>query len=317
MNHVSPCARASYANGVDVLIWQDGAPLPNPVAGYMAGVLDHTLLIIGGSYWTEDSKHWSNLVQMFDTRTNAWQLGNPMPEARSDAAACSSEGRIYVFGGGAGGAVWDTALILDRGCWSRLPAADLPEPRLYANCVSVGKQIYLLGGMSRPDDYRTAANTFWRWHLDSKGWETLAPLPGPGRITFAMTSLGNCIYVFGGATSAPGGVECLKDVYRFDLGSERWTRMSDLPVANRAGWAVDVAGQALLVGGYTDDFSRTVFLYDESGTVRPAPLLPYGIADAKFFKIGDTIIGTGGEIGHHVRGARTLRADFSRLAFQQ
>src|SRR5947209_2190998 len=71
------------------LTWQEMAPLPRPVAGYMAGIAHGRLLIIGGSYWQDKQKHWSNLVQAFDPKSNRWSNEASLPEPRSDAASAT------------------------------------------------------------------------------------------------------------------------------------------------------------------------------------------------------------------------------------
>jgi len=287
------------------LKWQEMAPLPRPVAGYMAGVSHGRLLIIGGSYWENKQKHWSNLVQAFDPRTNTWTNDAALPEPRSDAASASLNDDVYSFGGGSGNIVGRDALVLHDGKWIPVTEGALPEPRLYSTAITLDGYIYLLGGMSTPGDYKTVSSAFWRWKPKSKGWEILAPLPGPGRISHAMAVINSDIYVFGGATTGPQDVENLKDVYRYEVPSGRWRRLADLPIANRAWWAVGLGKRALLLGGYTTDFAREVYVY-ESEQLRPYGTLPHAVADAKFFRISNFVVGAGGEAGPGIRSQWTF-----------
>lgn len=294
------------------LKWQEMAQLPRPVAGYMAGVSHGRLLIIGGSYWENKEKHWSDLVQVFDPSANRWTSDIPLPEPRSDAASVTFHDDIYCFGGGSGNVVRSDALILHDGKWSSLRDGALPEPRLYATAITAGENIYLLGGMSTAGDYRSTSNALWRFQPQSKKWEVLAPLPGPGRISHAMAVINGDIYVFGGATTGPNDVQNLKDAYRYNVSSNRWIRLADLPVANRAWWAVGLGNVALLIGGYTNDFVRDVYLY-RSEQLQPYGALPSAVADAKFFRIQDAVVGAGGEAGPGIRSPRTFFASLPKV----
>ncbi|MCU1315750.1 MAG: metallophosphoesterase [Candidatus Acidoferrum typicum] len=290
------------------LVWTELAELPRPVAGYMAGVSHGKLLIIGGSFWENKQKHWSDLVQVFDPRTNAWGKELPLPAPRSDAASASLHDDIYLFGGGSGTDVRKDALVFHGGKWNRIPAGDLPAPRLYATAIAVDGYIYLLGGMATAGDYKTVTNTFWRWRPSAKSWEIMPPLPGPGRISHAMAEILGSIFVFGGATTGPQDVVNLKDAYRFDPSTRKWTRLADLAVANRSWWAVGLGEVALVLAGYTNDFASEVYWYSPTQNLERAGALPHGLADIKFFRIGETVVGTGGEAGPGVRGRWTLGA---------
>jgi len=295
------------------LRWRDMAKLPRPVAGYMGGVVNGKLLIIGGSYWENKTKQWTDLVQVFDPRSNTWRKGPSLPGQRSDAAFAAIGNDIYVFGGSNGTEVRKDAILLHRGKWRRLPAGDLPDLRLYAVAIASGESIYVLGGLSKAGDYESVASTFWRWNPMQKGWDTLPPLPGPGRIGHAMAEINGRIYVFGGATTGPKDVRNLNDAYCFDPANSKWTRLSDLPVPVRALWAVGLGNHALLLGGYTDVFERRVYLYDPEHDLQRADDLPHALADIKFFRLGEMLVGAGGEAADRVRGSWTMGADVPKL----
>src|SRR5512133_1759174 len=234
------------------LKWREMAELPRPVAGYMGGVVHGKLLVVGGSYWENKQKHWSDLVQAFDPATNTWTNLTPLPSPRSDAASTTLGEDLYCFGGGKEKEVTTDALILHAGRWSRVEGAELPEPRLYAVAIASGGWIYVLGGITKAGDYTSMNGAFWRWRPGMRKWEMLEPLPGPGRISHAMAEIGGELYVFGGATTGPKDVENLKDAYKFNPKTGKWTKLPDLSIANRAWWAVGVGKRALVLAGYTD-----------------------------------------------------------------
>jgi N-acetylneuraminic acid mutarotase len=289
------------------LTWTRLADLPRAVAGYMSGVLGEKLLIAGGSYWEDGKKHWTGQVQIFDPEKNVWSEGAALPEPRSDAAAAILDGVFYAFGGGSHDEVRRDALSFDGRRWQRTEAATLPEARLYAVAIACGDSIYVIGGLSKPLDYTTVTDTFWRWRPGQAGWEALPRLPGPGRISHAVAEIGGRIYVFGGATAAPSGVRNLADAYSFDPSTGAWTRLPDLPLAARAWWAVGLRDGALLVGGYSDEFLPGVWKYEVSSGLRDAGGLPHALADAKFFRLRNVVLGAGGEAGVRIRSRSTLR----------
>jgi N-acetylneuraminic acid mutarotase len=289
------------------LTWTMRADLPRPVAGYMGVEIEEKLIVAGGSYWVEGKKHWTAQVQIFDPQKNVWSEGVPMPEPRSDAAAATLDGVFYTFGGGSDTEVRRDALSFHGRRWQRIPAAALPEPRLYAVAIACRDSIYVVGGLSRPQDYTTVTDTFWRWRPGEAGWEVLPRLPGPGRISHAVAEIGGKIYVFGGATTAPAGVRNLADAYSFDPSTRTWTRLPELPLAVRAWWAVGLRDGALLLGGYSDDFLGRVWKYDLTGGMRDAGSLPHALADAKFFRVREILVGAGGESGLRIRSRSTLQ----------
>ncbi len=290
------------------LDWKEMAELPRPVAGYMAGFSRGKLVIIGGSYWENKEKHWCSQVQIFDPKQNTWTNGIPLPAPRSDAASATLNNEIYIFGGGSGTNLVKQALVLRDAKWAIVPSAELPEPRLYAAAVSSGGYIYLLGGIAKAGDYKNMSNTFWRWRPGLPGWERLPSLPGPGRISHAMADMNGDIYVFGGAGSGPQDVANLNDAYRFDPSSRKWIRLPDLSVANRSWWAVGLSDRALVLAGYTDTYASDVYWYIPGLGLKSAGALPHGLADIKFFHVGDVIVGAGGEAGPGVRGKWTIQA---------
>lgn len=299
----------SEGNG---LVWRESAALPRPVAGYMAGVVHRDLVIVGGSYWENGVKRRTGLVQCFNPEANTWRFGPPLPLPRSDAAAVALGDCMYIFGGISGETPQSNAFVLKNTRWEELPRAALPEPRLYPSAIASGDFVYLLGGMPRQGDYRTISNTFWRWKPGSMGWESLPAFPGPPRIHSAMAELNGEVYVFGGATAVSHGVENRNDAYKYDPVNKNWKRLHALPVANRTWSAVSLGGRILLLAGYTNDFAREVYVYHPRNPLHPANPLPRGLADIKFFRIGNQLVGAGGEANHGERGKWTFRAELPK-----
>jgi N-acetylneuraminic acid mutarotase len=293
------------------LSWRTRAPLPQPRAGYMAAVVDGRYVLAGGSYWNANEKVWTSRVDEFEPASNTWSEAAPLPEPRSDAACVALQNDLYIFGGGDHLHARQDALVLRNKKWVELPDLALPEPRLYASAVASGDSIYVLGGMSKAGDYASAQNTLWICNVNKpRGpWETPPGFPGPGLISMAAAVVSDKIYIFGGAYAAENGVANSNSVLEFDCTLRRWRCLPDLPVSRRCWCAVPLPEAILLIGGFTSTYEKDVFRYDlRSHSLTPAGLLPHGMCDAKFFRLGGRVIGTGGEVADRIRGASTFES---------
>jgi N-acetylneuraminic acid mutarotase len=145
--------------------WSEMASIPTPVTGYAAAVSDNKIYIISGG--TLESAYMGNttdVVQVFDPKTNQWTNGAPIPTGVYAAGACSTSGyfapkRIYVVGGqvdfSPGGTSAD---LVDYGInltqvydpetetWSS--AASIPDIRWGLSLVNVMDALYAVGGVN-------------------------------------------------------------------------------------------------------------------------------------------------------------------------
>jgi len=285
---------------------REKAPLPEPRAGYAAGVLAGKLLVAGGSYWVGRDKQETARVDVFDPQHNAWSRAAPLPRPMCNAASVIYQGELYVFGGMTGNGALQEALRLHGDRWEALSEARLPEPRSSSVAAATSAGIFLLGGFGRPNDVWSAVNTLWFWRPGSS-WKELAPLPSPPRFTPAMAIANAKLYVFGGATPDEKSVRNLDDGYVYDPAKNAWQPLGPLPVARRAWWATTIDSRILLFGGYTSDFEAEIYEFDPtSGAMRVIGKLPHAVADAKFFVIGKHVFGAGGEAGPKIRARWTV-----------
>ncbi len=297
------------------LVWRERAPVSRARAGYMAGVIEGKYVIAGGSDWVNHQKQWTDEVDIFDPLGNAWAAGTRLPEPRSDAASVVFDNALYVFGGGQHDEVRRDALVFRRGTWHALPAGELPEPRVYSVAVADRGLIYLVGGMSDHTKWDSLSNQLWVWnpHSPNTGWRKLAPIPGPGLITEAVAAVRGKIYVLGGAKTGGKDVVNVKTAYEYDVRGNRWTVLPDLPIERRCWWGMPFGNEMLLFGGVTTTYESDVFAYRPSTKeLTRISRMPHGLCDAKFFPIGNSIYGMGGESGSEIRGPWTLEATMPR-----
>jgi len=292
-------------------VWRERAQLSLPRAGYMAGVIHGKYVIAGGSYWQDKKKQWTDEVDVYDPAHDSWSHAARLPEPRSDAASVSLGGNLYLFGGGANGAIRRDALVFHGGKWSSLPTAELPEPRIYSVAVANRGLIYILGGMSKHNDYSSLSNKVWVWnpHTPNKRWKEVHSFPGPGLMTAAVAAFGGKIYVLGGAKEGGQDVVNVNTAYVYDPRTDTWAILPPLPLGRRCWWGLTAPPDIYLFGGYTSTNERDVFSYSPAtGALTKVGEMPHGLCDAKFFFIDSSIYGVGGESAPGIRGRWTLEA---------
>jgi N-acetylneuraminic acid mutarotase len=292
-------------------VWRERAELSLARAGYMAGVIHGKYVIAGGSYWQDKTKRWTDEVDVYDPVHDSWKQAARLPDPRSDAASVSLGDKLYLFGGGANGTIRRDALVLHDGKWRSLPGAELPEPRLYSVAVANQGLIYVLGGMSKHNDYSSLSNKVWVWNprTPKKGWKEVRPFPGPGLITAAVAVVGGKIYVLGGAKEGGKDVVNVTTAYVYDPQTDTWATLSPLSLARRCWWGLATPPDIYLFGGYTRTNEKDVFSYSPAtGALTKIAEMPHGLCDAKFFHIGRSIYGVGGESAPGIRGRWTLEA---------
>ena len=298
----------------DDLRWTKSSPLPDPRAGYAAGVLDGKVVIAGGTYWEGRKGRWTKKVfsartHLYDPTTRTWERLADAPIPFGYAAFAVVQNRLYVMGGYTGNEESGKILVLERqgSTYTWRVFGELPETRLFGWAKGIGDSIYLLGGVREfepTDDVGSCCTsktaTTRLMVLDTvkpeQGWRDLTPYPGGKRWAFAAESDGETIWMFGGihAENAADTLTRYNDVFRYSIGNDRWEKLPPLPP--------DIVKTAPLSPLFVKDklvfmsFAKTVWQLDPKTMkyTRLAPLLEEAMVD-RFFWLNNEIIGTGGE----------------------
>jgi hypothetical protein len=158
---------ASYVYDTASDSWSTIAPITTSVVGYASAVLDSKIYIISGGTSTPSLQNATNLVQIFDPKSNQWNVGKELPYGVYGGAACSTEGvsapkRIYVVGGNTFYGGWTSADLTPHGTtynqvydpatdsWSM--GASLLEPRWFCSLINVNDSLFAVGGLNGPAD---------------------------------------------------------------------------------------------------------------------------------------------------------------------
>jgi len=292
------------------IAWRQSTPVPEPTDGYAAGVIDGRLVLAGGTYWEGTPGDWqrklyAKAVLAFDPRTQVWERLPDAPVAFAYAASAVVGDELFVLGGMQDGQASREIYVLGKTAagfaWRHF--GQLPEPRVFANGITLGGVIYVVGGNREFEAFDakgtccaslTARNTVWR--LDPAApaarWEKLPGYPGERRWLHKAATDGRAIYLFGGIFSKAENIPVKKinEVLRLDPAGG-WTRVADLPETLQIAAPVGIVGRIVMVGGSAD-----VMLFDPA-TARFMPLagLPAKATVTQFMWIDPFLVGAGGE----------------------
>jgi hypothetical protein len=116
--------------------WEPLPPLPEPNGGFILGVQNEKVVIVGGTNWEGGKKHWLSAIHAFDPAAGRWtklsDIGSPVAYATT-----LQEGAAFAYLGGTNGEQSLKALVVIAGeATSRqLNCASFAMPSLPASLV--------------------------------------------------------------------------------------------------------------------------------------------------------------------------------------
>lgn len=129
-------------------VWTTQASMPTAVYGCTSAVVNNKIYVIENSYSGEAQN--LHLNQIFDTETDTWSYGQPLPVRAAEAVAAATTGvyapkRIYVIGGGD---VFSYSLIqiynAETDSWSNGTSMSIPRQSL--GVAVLNDTLYAIGG---------------------------------------------------------------------------------------------------------------------------------------------------------------------------
>lgn len=257
--------------------WENLSPMPQPLGGGAGVMMPGGSAIIGGSYWGEKEKKFSDAIYRFNGTTQVWDTLPSFPVAAAYGSGVRQSDGSFLYLGGFQGT--RSKAEASRQCWKFSGAwkkdAPLPLPLVFHEAATVGNEVFVIGGTTDPEDLNAGAQSkVWRKKPDESNWRAGRALPDGGRMLFASAAFKNSIYVFCGLTGVDKkkGVLNTATALRYDVVKDRWEKLPDAPVAARGCKAVALPGKGiLLMGGYgkrtdvagaEDGFLKECWLYD-------------------------------------------------------
>ena len=191
-----------------------------------------------------------------------WVKLAPFPEPAEELLGASAGGKLYVFCGLAPG--WKpTGYVYEYDPASDKWTKKKPMPLLshHVSFTEYNGKIYAFGGFRYPDSGPAAwvpIDNAWEYDPASDTWKALAPMPTKRGSPVAVT-VGNKMYVIGGATTPPGSSEpsvhpqrphvSVSTVEEYDPATNTWRGRAPMPTPRNHATAGVVNGKVYVIGG--------------------------------------------------------------------
>jgi N-acetylneuraminic acid mutarotase len=135
--------------------WEHLGAMPEPVQSAAVAVVNGKIYLIGGrteTYATVTaSSAASTAVQEFDPETKGWRPRQPMPTARTGAAAAVRDGKVFVVGGASAGQAVAIVEIYDPATDTWTTGTRLRTARTGHGVASVQGRLFVIAGASRSE----------------------------------------------------------------------------------------------------------------------------------------------------------------------
>lgn len=177
--------------------------------------------------------------------------------------------------------------------------APVPSPQGDDQAAVVNGIIYLVGAIGH---YDAAANSYvvtsihYAYNPSNDTWTTISPMPTP-RVSFAIATCNNKIYVIGGHEAKPSDMPLSSVNEVYDPSTNSWSTAAPMPTVRGVMRAETVNGKIYVMGGRTGGMYSTVNttdIYDpvtdswSTGASMPYSVNDYAsaVVDNKIFVIG-------------------------------
>ena len=264
--------------------WEERAPMLTPRSEQSIAELNGRIYAMGGY---SGERIASDVVQVYDSRTDSWSYGPSLPGPMHHTMAAAADGRLYIIGGeyggpgpGAGAPVYlDTIYMLDEEAGTWVPRATMPTRRSGGGAAAIDGKIYVAGG--RPP----AGHHFAVYDAALDEWTVLPDVPTQ-RNHLAVAAIGGKVYVAGGRFGGGVGSEMTAALEVYDPATERWSSRAPMPAPRGGVAGVAANGCLYAIGGEGNDADpRGIFeqneLYDPGTdtwhSLAPLPLPVHGL----------------------------------------
>ncbi|MBA3484852.1 MAG: hypothetical protein H0T51_23890 [Pirellulales bacterium] len=247
----------------------EGTPLPQGRACHAGGIVGGRVIVAGGSGWSADrtTKLWFSDTLVFDAMANVWSPGPRLPRPVAEMMFATDGDALYLAGGRHGDETHAEAyrLLSREGRVTLETLPPLPHPLNGGAGAVLDGQFFVAGGYNADG---AMMDSLWTLNLQkpSAGWRPRAALPSPKRGYPGLVACGGALYLLGGCVVEDEdhpARQVFKDVYRYDVVSDAWSRLQDLPTAGQSWVAGEVdAHQILLTGRGDTNYYDDVWLVD-------------------------------------------------------
>ena len=292
-------------------------------AGSFAGVADGTLMVAGGTHFTDKmpweggTKVWYDTIFGLEQPNGTWRVVGKLPQANGYGVSITTPNGWIVIGGGNATKHFREVFWVQR----EAKLAPLPQPCAFMCGCEARGIIYIAGGIETPTA-TTAMNTFWALDLKQPNaqWQELPPCPGKPRILACMAAVDGVVHLFSGAAlhadqDGKPEREWLNDAWSYQP-TMGWKQLPDMPrVAVAAPSPAPVIDAKICILGGDDGanvhfepkekhpgFPRSLLVFDvKTQTWSQSGEVPFSLVTTNAVRWKDQIVIPGGEARPGVR----------------
>lgn len=300
--------------------WVQQPSLPEPNAGFVAGAVNQTIYVLGGTNWEGGKKNWLQTVHRLEVGAKQWTTLAPLKKPLAYGIGANHADQFVVAGGYNGDAPSELILKIGSGGAVMPEGIHLEHATALSAGGRIGEELILIGGTADPNSVEGLLRLTRAINLTTGKMRPLEDYPGPGVGTAASGVVGTEIFVFAGANWDAGAkrVKNSTDAFAFSPQQNRWRSLRAYPLAVRGVSAVVLDDHRVyLAGGYAqDDFVDRAFIYDtRSDEYEEAVALPYR-GQVGLVRCGEFVYCLGGEdrmkhrssAVHRIRTATLLKS---------
>lgn len=192
-----------------------------------------------------------------------WRTAAPMPTKRTEVAAATLDGTIYVVGGfekPSLGNVMNFAItpsveVYDPTTDRWISKAPLPVGLHHVGIGVAGGRLYVIGGYSKSGlSVWNPVATVYAYDPEADAWTERAPMP-TARGALSVTEHGGKLYAIGGYDRKTNNAQ----VEVYDPARNTWTTVASLPTPRDHLASATIDGKIYAIGGRVDgDYSRNL-----------------------------------------------------------
>lgn len=239
--------------------WEEKTPMSEARQTLSSCAIGDKIYVLGGIYNSNGTTIYSDTVEIYDTKTDSWAFGEPMPEKMCDFTASAVDGKIYTFGGSNYGKIVNSVYVYDikNNTWTTA------EPMLTARhdlaSVVIDKEIYVMGGSTTT----SSENVVEIYNTETNSWRTGNSLNYP-RERFSAVVADNNIYIMGGHSTGMADFLNIMEIYNLETGV--WSVGTPLPKSLADVSASVIDNKIYVTGGYEykNGCVNTVYIYSTS-----------------------------------------------------
>ncbi|AEH03783.1 virion structural protein [Pseudomonas phage PhiPA3] len=202
----------------------------------------------------------------YDPSVNTWSsiTDGAMPSWRMGHCMASYGRSLYMFGdsGPTDNALYQYNLDGTGNKWTKPSVSgSTPPPRKNGRmAIAAGKLVLAFGWLNGT----TMSRDVHVLDLNTRVWTKLANVPTAiqARVSFGMASVGNKVYIVGGASAS----QTFSDFWEYDVVANTWKQLPDLPVIGNDISCASVNGMIYVSGGVQPGnvIQKTLYVYNPS-----------------------------------------------------